>query len=226
MSVPELTIHGFHRMFPDNETCLRYLFQTHHAEKICPKCGEKGKYYLQRGTSHFVCRCGGDQISPKARTIFEKSDTDLVKWFYAMFLLSQSGKRVSAMELKRQLHLTYKTAWRMAKQIRLLMLEEPWLTERDVKIDDTHLGGRRPGNRRLDTADRSIMPRPNRQRGSARSLESILQRKLFEQERLLREIEVLRGAIKIIKEAVPSDDAASLPDTSSQITQSNDFPQQ
>lgn len=125
MSEPELTIHGFHRMFPDNETCLRHLFQTHHAHKPCPKCGENGKYHLQTDTSHFVCQCGGHQISPKVGTIFEKSDTDLVKWFYAMFLLSQSGSRVSATELKRQLGVTFKTAWRMTKKIRLLMQEDP-----------------------------------------------------------------------------------------------------
>lgn len=104
-----------------------------------------GKYHLQRGTSHYVCQCGGHQISPKKGTIFEKSDTDLVKWFYAIFLMAQSRNGVAAKEIERQCGVTYKTAWRMAKQIRLLMQEESSLLSGEVEADETMIGGRRKG---------------------------------------------------------------------------------
>src|SRR5262249_15283753 len=120
--------------FPDNETCLRYLFHEHHARKRCPECGGEGTYHLQKGTSRFVCQCGGHQISPKAGTIFEKSDTDLTKWFYAIFLFSQSGSGVAAKELERTLGVTYKTAWRMAQQIRCLMEEDPVPLQGEVEV--------------------------------------------------------------------------------------------
>lgn len=157
MKSPKLSILAFHKTFPDNRACLDYLFQTHHGHKKCPKCGEAGKYHLQDGTSHYVCQCGGHQISPKAGTIFEKSDTDLVKWFFAIFLMSQSRNGVAAKEIERACEVTYKTAWRMAKQIRLLMQEDPALLSGEVEADETMVGGRRRGKRGRGAAGKTIV---------------------------------------------------------------------
>jgi transposase-like protein len=46
------------------------------------------------------------------------------------------------MELQRQLGVTYKTAWRMAKQIRSLFDNDEVLTG-EVEMDETYIGGRR-----------------------------------------------------------------------------------
>lgn len=75
MKPPRFTVQEFSRQFSDNNACLEHLFQTHHGHKACPKCGKTGNYHRQKNTSHFVCSCGCHQISPKAGTIFEKSDT-------------------------------------------------------------------------------------------------------------------------------------------------------
>ena len=142
MKQPAFSILDFSKTFPDNKTCLDYLFQKHHGHTTCPKCGEK-KWHLQDGTSKYVCQCGASQISPKAGTIFEKSDTDLVKWFFAIFLMSQARNGVAAKEIERHCKVTYKTAWRMQKQIRLLMMEDNALLSGDVEADETWIGGRR-----------------------------------------------------------------------------------
>ncbi len=115
----------FQQMFPDNEACLDYLFAMRYPQPWCPKCGEPNRYHLQAGTSHYVCQCGGHQLSPKKGTIFEKSDTNLVKWFFAIFLMSRSRYGVPAIEIQRRCIVTYKTAWRMARRIRTLMLDNP-----------------------------------------------------------------------------------------------------
>ena len=124
MKMPPFSILDFQKTFPDNAACLDYLFETHHDHKPCSKCGQKGKYHLQDGTSHYVCQCGGSQISPKARTIFEKSDTDLVKWFFAIFLMSQARNGVAAKEIERACTVTYKTAWRMLNKIRTELMAQ------------------------------------------------------------------------------------------------------
>lgn len=49
-------------------------------------------------------------------SIFEKSRTPLQLWFYAIFLFTTSKHGVSGKELERQLGVTYKTAWRMARK--------------------------------------------------------------------------------------------------------------
>jgi transposase len=144
---PAFSILDFQRLFPNNRACLDFLFETFHAKRGCPACGKAGKYHLQTGTSHYVCQCGGSQISPKKGTIFEKSDTDLVKWFHAIFLMSQSRNGVAAKEIERQCRVTYKTAWRMAHQIRRLMQEDPDLLWGEVEADETFVGGKRRGRR-------------------------------------------------------------------------------
>lgn len=150
MKQPKFTVQEFHRQFPDNETCLEHLFQTHHGHKACPKCGKIGNYHRQKNTAHYVCSCGGHQISPKAGTIFEKSDTDLVKWYFAIFLMSQSRNGVAAKELERSIGVTYKTAWRMQKQIRLLMTDDPVLQQGEVEADETWIGGRRERKHKME----------------------------------------------------------------------------
>ena len=157
MASPKFTILDFTRLFPDNDACLAYLFQMHHADANCPKCGRTEKYHHQKNTSHFVCQCGGHQISPKKGTIFEKSETDLVKWFYAIFLMSQSRNGVAAKEIERQCGVTYKTAWRMAKQIRLLMQDAPGLLSGEVEADETMIGGRRKGKPGRGAAGKTIV---------------------------------------------------------------------
>ena len=54
------------------------------------------------------------------------------------------------MELKRQLGVTYKTAWRMAHEIRKYMAEVDgeWPLGGDVEADETYVGGKRSGGKR------------------------------------------------------------------------------
>jgi transposase len=66
-----------------------------------------------------------------------------VKWFYAIYLFSVGKNGVSAKELERHLGVTYKTAWRMAKQIRLMMQQDgtPPLSG-VIEADETYIGGK------------------------------------------------------------------------------------
>lgn len=141
------TIQDFNKQFPDNEACLRHLFTERFGKPECPSCGQVNKYYLQKGKSRFICACGSHQLSPKKDTIFAKSDTDLYKWFFAIYLFSVSKNGVSGKELERQLGVTYKTAWRMAKQIRKLFTDDNDPLKGIVEADETYIGGVRPGKR-------------------------------------------------------------------------------
>ncbi|MCY4292193.1 MAG: IS1595 family transposase [Roseovarius sp.] len=85
---------------------------------------------------------------PCSGTIFEKSTTPLWKWFYAMYLFTTTRHGVPAKELERQLGVTYKCAWRMAHEIRKLMGEmDVGGLFGDVEVDETYIGGKRPGKR-------------------------------------------------------------------------------
>lgn len=133
--------------FPDDDTCLQIIFESRFGGlKACPKCGVVSpKYYRVNKRMSFVCKDCRHHIYPLAGTIFEKSTTPLTDWFHALYLFSVSKNGVSAKELERQIGVSYKTAHRMAKMIRLLMHESDKIggLKAPVEIDEAFIGGRR-----------------------------------------------------------------------------------
>lgn len=124
MKTIKYTIKEFQEQFPNDDVCLNYIFESKYGKDYpCPICG-KGKFYRIKKRKCYACANCGHQLHPTAGTIFHKSETKLTKWFFAIFLFSQSKNGVSAKEIERHLGVTYKTAWRIAKQIRLLMSED------------------------------------------------------------------------------------------------------
>lgn len=59
-----------------------------------------------------------------------------------MYLMVQTRAGISAKQLERMLGVTYKTAWRMFKQIRLLMAQDSSMLTGIVEIDETFVGGK------------------------------------------------------------------------------------
>ena len=81
------------------------------------------RYSRIRKRRPYQCRWCGPQVYPCVGTIFERSRTPLVKWFYAINLFASSRHGVVAKELERQLGVTYKCAWRMSHKIRQFMAD-------------------------------------------------------------------------------------------------------
>lgn len=78
-----------------------------------------------------------------AGTILEKTTTPLQYRFYAIFLITNTRSNVSTKQVPRELGVTYKTAWRMFNQIKILMAETgKTLLEGDVEIDETFVRGK------------------------------------------------------------------------------------
>jgi transposase-like protein len=137
------TVKQFKAEYPDDRACLKAVLDNRYG-KTCPRCGVVGvKFHPITGRKGFVCSECDRHIYPLADTIFRKSETSLWNWFYAIYLFSVAKNGVSAKELERHLGVTYKTAWRMAKQIRLLMAQETGKFMGIVEVDETYMGGRR-----------------------------------------------------------------------------------
>jgi transposase-like protein len=115
-------IREFQKRFPDEDACLTHLMRTRFGERFtCFKCLKEATYYRVRGRRSFECEHCGYQVYPTAGTPFEKTRTSLRDWFYVMFLFCETRNGVAAKEVQRQLGVTYKTAWRMCRLIRLYM---------------------------------------------------------------------------------------------------------
>lgn len=152
MRTPRYTIDTLHQQFPDDDACLDYMFARQYGDlPACPKCGVVNpRFYRVRNRKCYACNDCGYQLSPLANTIFHKSETPLKKWFYAIYLFGVGKNGVSAKVIERHLGVTYKTAWRMAKQIRLMMQQSDNLLSGIVEADETYVGGKTKLDRKFD----------------------------------------------------------------------------
>jgi len=82
----------------------------------------------------------GNHLFPLAGTVFHKSTTSLTTWFYVIKLMTSTRVGVSAKQIQRETGVTYKTAWRMMKQVRILMAEKMKLSG-PVEMDEAYFGG-------------------------------------------------------------------------------------
>jgi transposase-like protein len=128
--------------FPTDDACLEYVMEKRWPNGIafCTSCGVERKHWRVTGRTAYACQGCGNHIFPLSGTIFHKSSTSLRTWFYVIRLMASTRVGVSAKHIQRETGVTYKTAWRMMKQVRQLMAEKMVLSG-SVEIDEAEFGG-------------------------------------------------------------------------------------
>ena len=115
---------------------------------VSPRCSHSGHCRVQ---SRCLYQCSGCryQASLTARTILASTKLALRTWFLAMYLMTQTKNGVSALELSRQLAVSYNTAWKVKHKLMQVMKERDdtrplggW-----VQLDDAYWGGQRRGGK-------------------------------------------------------------------------------
>jgi transposase len=139
------TVEQFHKEFPSDDACLEHIKEQRWPDGVtyCAKCEQERKHYRVSGRTAFACDHCGNHIYPLAGTIFEKSTTSLRLWFYAMYQMGSTRCGISAKQIQRETGVTYKTAWRMFRQIRTLMSEDVRLEGSTVEMDESYFGAKR-----------------------------------------------------------------------------------
>ena len=140
------TVADFNAEFPTDDSCLEHVKEQRWPDGVtkCAKCGVERKHYRVSGRTAYACDHCGNHIYPLAGTVFEKSTTSLKTWFYAMYLMGSTRCGISAKQIQRETGVTYKTAWRMFRQIRSLLSDEGLQLEGStVEMDEMYHGGKR-----------------------------------------------------------------------------------
>ena len=138
----KLTLKDFQTMFPDDDACLDYIRYKKYPERIdCPQCKNNVLFHHTKGRKSYTCDRCGYQISPTANTVFDHSSTSLTIWFYVMYLMAQTRGGISAKQIQRETGVTYKTAWRMCKEVRNILSEDFAKFDGDVEMDESYFGG-------------------------------------------------------------------------------------
>lgn len=142
------TIVDFGNQFTNNDACLEWLKNHLYPNGIfCKKCNRITKHHKDTGRPSYSCDYCGHHFHPTTGTIFEKSTTPLKSWFHAIYLMSSTRCGIPAKQIQRETGVTYKTAWRMFRQIRTLLNEDVSTLSGEVEADETYIGGRRHGKR-------------------------------------------------------------------------------
>lgn len=122
-------------------------------EACCPRCGDCDVYQMtKRGTDErndrylWRCRGCGKQFTVRVGTVMEDSPIPLRHWVFVFWAACASKKGVSALQIKRQTGVTYKTALFMMHRVRWAMGESARLPlDGTVEADEAYIGGKRKG---------------------------------------------------------------------------------
>lgn len=146
-----LSLDGFLKKYGSEAQCEEALVAARWPQGYqCPRCTCKRVAMTHNGRRLWECLGCGYQCSAIAGTVMEATKLPLRKWFLSMYLMTQSKNAIASLELKRQLGVTYKTAWMMKHKLLEVMVQREALRtlKGRVEIDDAYLGGERTGGRR------------------------------------------------------------------------------
>jgi len=152
------TLLELERRFADEESCRDYLFALRWPRGfVCPSCGGGKAWKMSRGL--WLCGTCRHQTSVTAGTVFQDTRRSLVLWFRAMWHVTSQKNGASALGLMRVLGLgSYETAWTWLHKLRRAMVRPG----RDrlngtIEVDETYVGGERPGKRGRGAAGKSLV---------------------------------------------------------------------
>ena len=134
--------------FNCDEKCRKRLEELRWPNGVaCPRCGDMSVARI-KGRGQWDCRGCGYQFSVTSGTIMHDSHLPLRKWFAAIYLMCESKKGISALQVKRLLGTGYQTAWYLCHRIREAMGNDPFTGPTlvgVVEVDETLVGGRTRG---------------------------------------------------------------------------------
>jgi len=152
------TVLDFEDRFATEAACRQYLAEIRWPAGFrCPRCEHPEAWTTERGLWH--CVACGFQTSVTAGTIFQDTRKPLRLWFRAMWYVVNQKQGVSTLGLQRVLGLSrYETTWIWLHKLRRAMVRP----HRDrlsgtVQVDETYLGGPRPGKRGRGAGGKSLV---------------------------------------------------------------------
>jgi transposase-like protein len=148
---PGLSMPDFFAQFGTEAQCEAALLATRWPQGFrCPRCAGAAHSVIGTGKrSLFQCSACRHQTSLIAGTVLQGTKLPLRIWFLAIYLISQAKTGLSALALKRQLGVSYPTAWLIQHKLMHAMAarEECYVLDGHVQIDDAYLGGERRGGK-------------------------------------------------------------------------------
>ena len=144
--------------FGDEEKCRLYLEHLRWPNGMaCPRCGSVKCYYTSTRKT-WECDSCGYHYSVTSGTMLHDTHLPLQKWIVAVYLMVESRKGISALQLKRTLNVAYKTAWYLCHRVRASMETAfPLPLKGIVEVDETFIGGEVKGRGRGYKGNKAVV---------------------------------------------------------------------
>ena len=131
-----------HKQFSTQIQCISYLEKLRWGKKpVCAHCGSD-KVYKRKGSIKWHCNNENKDYSVLYGTIFENTRLPLPKYFQVIFLMINAKQGISALQLSRDIGITYRTTWYACHRVRCCMIDNELRLEGIVQMDETYIGGK------------------------------------------------------------------------------------
>ncbi len=153
----EMSFKEFRRRFQTEEACEAYLFQQRWPDGfVCPKCGGTGCYQLH-GRREYVCKQCHRQSSVTAGSVLHRTHLPLAVWFWAICLVAGDKRGISAVQLSRELEISYSGAWYLLHRLRKAMgqRDKNYILSGVIELDDAYLGAPKSNGKRGRGTDKT-----------------------------------------------------------------------
>jgi transposase-like protein len=150
----------FQARFHNEDVCREHLYKMRWPHGfVCPKCGVVDEPFQIVSRNLYQCKHCNHQASVTAGTVMEKTRLPLLKWFWAMFLMSSDKRGCSALQISRELNLHYSTAWHLCHRIRSAMGERDteYVLSGYIQADDAFFGGPTSNGKRGRGTDKAVV---------------------------------------------------------------------
>jgi len=142
---PGMSLREFLDQFGTEPQCEAALRQARWPDGfVCPDCGAREhSTFVADDRQYWQCGACHNQHTLCSGTLFHATKLDLRTWFLAMYLVTQNKNCISALALRRQLGVSYRTAWRIKHKLLEAMAEREDRRQLQgvVVADDAYLGG-------------------------------------------------------------------------------------
>jgi ISXO2-like transposase domain/Transposase zinc-ribbon domain len=161
-----MSLRQIHQEYDTQDKCMALLIRLRWPNGVeCPRCGNRRVVKVGRPWN-WVCKSGaqvldretgkidecqkktGYRFSPLVGTVFENTNYKLPLWFEIIYLITQSKKGMSALQVQRMLKedgrpTAYKTAFYMCHRIRAMLKNDDFPKLMGiVEVDETFIGGK------------------------------------------------------------------------------------